>query len=189
MIALADGMPLVKLNGGRVVAFQRDWIVRALAKAAFKAGYPKWWMAEVIADVLSFHLAHHVEANAITVPQLAKVINQVLQVTGYAEISLFFDPGLPGEQLNLVELAREAGSGYELAFFNCLRDRLQTLIGAGATEVDLVGLTSCVKQLRARKSWSRGCNDLQEEIVSFVRTQTLATPAPAATREICVQVR
>ena len=187
MIALADGMPLVKLNGGRVVAFQRDWIVRALARAAFKAGYQKWWMAEILADALTFHLTHHFEANAITVPQLVNVIQQVLQVTGYAEISIFFDPGLPGEQLNLAELAREAGSGYELAFFNQLRDRLQSLIGTGTTEVDLVGLSSCVKQLRARKSWSRGCNDLQEEIVSFVRTQTQA--APAVTREISVQVR
>lgn len=187
MIALADGMPLVKLNGGRVVAFQRDWIVRALAKAAFKAGYQKWWMAEVIVDTLSFHLTHHFEANAITVPQLVQTINEVLQVTGYAEIAPFFDPGLPGEQLNLVELVREAGNGYELAFFNQLRDRLQTLIGAGTTEVNLVGLSTCVKQLRARKSWSHGCNDLQEEIVSFVRTQTLA--APATTREISVQVR
>jgi hypothetical protein len=187
MIALADGMPLVKLDGGRVVLFQRDWIVRALAKAAFKAGYQKWWMAEVSADALEFHLIHHLDANAITVPQLAKVIGDLLQVTGYAEVALFFDPGLPGEQLNLAELAREAGSGYELAFFNRLRDRLQSLIGAGTTEVDLVGLSSCVKQLRARKSWNSGCNDLQEEIVSFVRTQTLA--APAAKREICVQMR
>jgi hypothetical protein len=187
MIALADGMPLVKLNDGRIVAFQRDWIVRALAKAASKAGHPKWWMAEVIVDTLSFHLTHHFEATAITVPQLVKIINEVLQVTGHAEVAPFFNPGLPGEQLNLVELAREAGSGYELAFFNRLRDRLQSLIGAGTTEVNLVGLSSCVKQLRARKSWSHGCNDLQEEIVSFVRTQTLATPATA--REISVQVR
>ena len=52
--------------------------------------------------------------------------------------------------------------------------------------MDLVGLASCVKQLRARKSWSRSCDALQEEIVSFVRTQTLATPTA---QEISVQVR
>ena len=93
---------------------------------------------------------------------------------------------MPGERLNLLDLVKEAGSGYELAFFNRLRDRLQTLIGGGTTDVDLVGLASCVKHLRARKSWSRDCDALQEEIVFFVRTQTLAHPSK---REISVQVR
>jgi len=186
MIALADGMPLVKLENGRVVAFQSDWIVRALAKAALKAGYQNWWMAEVVTEALVHHLACHVEANAVTVPQVAEVVAEVLQVIGYSEISPFFAPGVPSERLNLVDLVREAGSGYELAFFHRLRDRLQFLLGTGTTDVDLVGLAPCVKQLRARKSWSRGCDDLQEEIVSFVRTQTLQAPAE---REISVQVR
>lgn len=187
MIAFADGMPLVKLNDGRLTAFQRDWILRGLAKAAHKAGYSKWWMAEVIVDTLTFHLTRQFEASAITVPQLVKAINEVLQVTGYAEVSLYFDPGQPGEQLNLAELAHQAGNGYELVFFNQLRDRLRALIGTGASELRIVGLSSCVKQLSSRKSWSRKCDDLREEIVSFVRTQTLAAPATA--RELSVQVR
>lgn len=186
MIALADGLPLIKLDDGRVVTFRRDWIVRALAKAAFKAGYQKWWLAEHVTETVASYLASHFEANAISVPQLSRLVMDVLQVIGYADISPFFAPGIPGERLNLVDLVREAGSGYELAFFNRLGDRLQSLIGAGTTDVDMVGLASCVKQLRARKTWSRGCDALQEEIVSFVRTQTLSAPAE---REISVQVR
>ena len=119
-------------------------------------------------------------------PRLTRLVEDVLQVIGYAEIARHLSLGLPGERLDLVALAREAGAGYELAFFHRLRDRLQTLIGAGATDVDLVGLALCVKQLRARKSWSRGCDALQEEIVSFVRTQTLTSPAA---KEMSVQMR
>ncbi|MEI7957825.1 MAG: hypothetical protein WCI40_01855 [Verrucomicrobiota bacterium] len=186
MIALADGMPLVQLEEARVVAFQSDWIVRALAKAALKAGYQKWWLAENVTETVAHYLAAHYEANAISVPRLTQLIADVLQVVGYSEIAPHLILGMPGERLNLVELAREAGAGYELAFFNRLRDRLQTLIGAGTTDMDLVGLASCVKQLRARKSWSRSCDALQEEIVSFVRTQTLSAPTA---QEISVQVR
>jgi len=186
MIALADGMPLVQLEDLRVVAFQSDWIVRALAKAALKAGYQKWWLAEYVTETVAFYLASHYERNVISVPRLNRLVADVLQVIGYSEIASFLTLGVPGERLNLVDLVREAGSGYELAFFNRLRDRLQSLIGAGTTDVDLVGLAPCVKQLRARKSWSRGCDALQEEIVSFVRTQTLATPTA---QEISVQVR
>jgi len=187
MIALADGMPLVQLEDARVVAFQRDWIVRALAKAAGKAGYQKWWLAEYVTETIAYYLATQYQANAITVPCLTRLVADVLQVIGYSEIAACLTLGLPGEQLDLVDLAREAGAGYELAFFTRLRDRLQSLIGAGATDVDLVGLALCVKQLRARKSWSRSCDALQEEIVSFVRTQTVSHPTAA--QEISVQVR
>ena len=186
MIALADGMPLVQLDDGRVVAFQSGWIIRALVRAALKAGYQKWWLAECVADTVGTHLARHCELNAISVPHLTRLVKDVLQVIGYPEVAPFLTLGQPGERLNLMELAREAGTGYELAFFHRLRDRLQALIGAGTTDVDLVGLAGCVKQLRARKSWTRGCDDLQEEIVSFVRTQTLAAPAE---REISVRMR
>jgi len=186
MIALADGMPLVKLDNGRAVAFQSDWIVGALARAALKAGYQKWWLAEYVTETVSDYLAAHFEANVISIPKLSELLSDVLQVIGYAEIAPHLLLGMPGERLNLLDLVKEAGSGYELAFFNRLRDRLQTLIGGGTTDVDLVGLASCVKHLRARKSWSRDCDALQEEIVFFVRTQTLAHPSK---REISVQVR
>ena len=186
MIALADGLPLVRLDDGRAVAFQKDWVVRALGKAAQKAGYQKWWLAEYVTGTVVGYLTAYFEANAISVRQLTRLVSDALQVIGYAEISPYLELGTPGERLNLVDLVREAGTGYELAFFNRLRDRLHSLIGAGATEVDLVGLASCVKELRSRKSWSRGCDALQEEIVSFVRTQTLTVHSK---REISVQLR
>lgn len=186
MIALADGMPLVQLDGGRVVAFQSLWISRVLARAALKAGYQKWWLAGYVTETVAHHLSTHFHGNAIAVHRLTQLLGDVLQAIGYGEIAPFLDLGMPGERLDLMDLVKEAGEGYELAFFQRLSDRLRTLIGAGATDVDLVGLAPCVKKLRARKSWSRRCEDLQEEIVSFVRTQTMAAPAE---KEISVQVR
>jgi len=186
MIALADGMPLVQLEDGRAVTFQRGWIVRELAKAAFKAGFSKWWLAEYVEESVAFSLAAYYSKNVISIPRLEERIRDVLQGIGYSEIGIHLALGMPGERLDLAALAREAGAGYELAFFHRLRDRLQSLIGAGTTDVDVVGLAPCVKQLRARKSWSRGCEALQEEIVSFVRTQTASTPVK---RELSIQVR
>lgn len=181
MIALADGMPLVQLDNGEAVAFQRDWLLRALARAAAKAGYQKWWLAEHVTESVMAYLALQFEENVVSVPRLVKAVQSVLQVIGYAEVAPFVAPGAPGVRLSLVELAREAGTGYELAFFDRLGRRLQTLLKGGATFVELTGLTPCVKQLRARKCWSRECDALQAEIVSFVRKQTSA--AAAAPRE------
>jgi hypothetical protein len=172
MIALADGIPLIQLDNGELVAFQQEWLVRALVEAAAKAGYQKWWLAEHVAGGMVTYLALHCEDNVVSVPKLAEAVQSVLQVIGYAEIAPYFAPGLPGGKLSLAELAREAGSGYELVFFKQLGIKLQKIMSGGVRFVELVGLHSCVKQLKEKKYWSRGCDALQAEIVSFVRTQT-----------------
>lgn len=184
MIALVDGMPLVQLEDGQVVAFQRDWLLRALVQAAGKAGYQKWWLAEHVAESVVAYLALQFEENVVSVPRLVKAVQSVLQVIGYAEIAPYFNPGMPGVRLSLVDIAREAGTGYELVFFQRLRGKLETLLGSGATFFELTGLAPCVKHLRSRKGWSRECDALRAEIVSFVRTQTGA----ASKQELTVRL-
>jgi len=187
MIALADGIPLVQLENGQVISFQRDWLTRALIQAAAKAGYQKWWLAEHVTESVMAYLALQFEENVVTVPWLVKTVQSVLESIGYPEIAPHVAPGAPGARLSLAALAREAGSGYELAFFNGLGQQLRTLMEGGTTFFELVGLTHCVKTLRSRKTWSRECDKLQDEIISFVREQTLIGPA-AKGEEITVQL-
>jgi hypothetical protein len=186
MIALADGLPLVQLDDGRCVAFQRDWLLRGLAHAGAKAGYSKWWLAEHVAESVMAYLMLQFEENTITIPALTQAVASALQVIGYAEVAAHFAPGLPGATVSLEEMAQEAGTGYELFFFQRLAGKLQTLLDSGTTYFDLVGLAPCVKRLRSRKCWSRECEALRSEIVDFVRNQT--EHAPGA-NEITVQLR
>ena len=74
-----------------------------------------------------------------------------------------------------VEIAREAGSGYELAFFDLLEKRINRLVETGTDTLHLVSLYACVKHLRGLKIWSRGCDSLREEIVCFVREKLTST--------------
>ena len=69
-------------------------------------------------------------------------------------------------------LALEAGTGYELAFFELLGRRVQELAREDGCNFELSGLEPAVKWLRNRKVWCRDCDGLQNEIVSFVREQT-----------------
>jgi len=186
MIALADGLPLVQLEDGQVVAFQREWLHRALGQAAYKAGYQNWWLAEHVAESVTAYLSLQFQENVVSVHRLTKAVQSVLQVIGYAEIAPLFAPGHPGVRLSLMELAEEAGTGYELVFFNRLRSTLQSMLDGGASYFEVIELIPCVKYLRAKKSWSRDCDALQAEIVSFIRTQTCSTPA--AEREITVRL-
>lgn len=169
MICLKDNLPVVQLAGGQVFAFERDWLVRSLARAAARAGYAQWWLAGHVAESVTAYLREQTELNVLPVERLTAAVCSVLQVIGYGEIGRHFTPAPPRVQVSLVELAREAGAGYELAFFEMLGRRLQELCREPGSCFDLLGLERCVKLLRAKKSWSRDCDALREEIVTFAR--------------------
>ena len=49
MIAFRDNLPVIILGNGQIVAFEREWLARALGVAASRVGYGKWWLAEHVA--------------------------------------------------------------------------------------------------------------------------------------------
>lgn len=172
MISLKDDMPVIQLASGQAIAFEREWLVRSLVHAAARAGYAKWWLAEHVAESVANFLHDHREINVLPVEELTKAVQSVLQVIGYAEVAGHFVPAAPRVVVSLVEIAREAGTGYELAFFEMLGRRIQELCRERNSCFELLGLERCVKLLRARKTWSRDCDALRSEIVLFAREQT-----------------
>ena len=172
MIAFPNEFPLVRLDDGDCLAFERDWLVRALAAAARKAGYPQWWLAEHVAQSVTEYLRSENEVPVVPAGRLEQAVQSVLQVIGYGDVSAHFAVGRPVVQISLVDLAQAAGSGYELAFFELLRAHLHAALDSRAPHFELRGLETCVKVLRARKVWSRDCDALRAEIVSFAREQT-----------------
>jgi len=172
MICLKDNLPVIQLASGQAIAFESEWLVRSLALAAARAGYAKWWLAQHVAESVTSYLRDHECVNVLPVERLTSAVQSVLQVIGYGEIAPHFVPAPPRVQVSLVELAREAGSGYEMAFFLQLARRIQSLCQENHSCFELLGLEPCVKLLRARKTWSRDCDVLRAEIVSFVRDQT-----------------
>jgi hypothetical protein len=108
----------------------------------------------------------------LSVEKLTQAVQSVLQVIGYAEVGQHFIPAPQKVSISLVELAREAGTGYELAFFEMLKRSIGEQLREKNAHFELLGLEPCVKLLRARKVWSRDCDDLRAEIVSFAREQT-----------------
>jgi hypothetical protein len=72
MIALRDNLPLVQLENGQAVAFERTWLLRALAQAARKAGYHQWWLAEHVAESVTTYLRDQREMNVLPSSGLRK---------------------------------------------------------------------------------------------------------------------
>lgn len=172
MIALPDDLPLVRLEGGDCLAFEREWLTRSLTSAARKAGYPHWWLSEHVAQSVAEYLRNENDRPVVEASRLEKAVQSVLQVIGYSDVGQHFAVGVPLVRISLVDLAQAADTGYELAFFRGLRERMHTALASGAPHFELCGLETCVKLLRGRKSWTRECDALRDEIVFFTREQT-----------------
>jgi hypothetical protein len=172
MIAFPNDLPLIRLTTGEAVPFEPEWLQHALRSAARKAGMPQWWLAPHVTASVTEYLKSDHDGPIIEWDRLEKAVQAVLQVIGYSEVGRHFAVGRPMMAISLLDLAREAGTGYELAFFELLGRRLSAALASETPHFQLVGLERCVKLLRSRKVWSRECDRLQAEIVTFTRQQT-----------------
>jgi hypothetical protein len=169
VIALRDSLPLLRHSENEHCAIRQEWLCFCLYRAAEKAGYSRWWLAEHVAASVLCYLSETYESNVVTSKQLREIVRCALQAIGFAEIALRLDAVVPPFELSLRDLAEEAGPGYELAFFRLLQERIQTAFCDRTLSLDIYGLQSCVRHLQSVKTWSRGCSRLRSEIVHFLR--------------------
>lgn len=191
MIALRDSLPLIVLPGRRVMAFERDWLTRALSIAAMRAGHADWWLAAHVSESVHEWLKSLRDRNTMPVASFTRAVREALKVIGYAEIGESFENAAPYSRISLVELAQQAGNGFELAFFSALDARLGEVFAAGGSYCELHGMEPCVKFLRRSRHWSSGCDTLRGEIVTFARSRTACTigaPGMRAGHELFLHV-
>src|SRR3989440_1227827 len=179
MVAFKEEFPYLRTDSGQLFEFNRDWLCAAITRAADEAGYPSWWLTDHVTESIAFYLHLRNDENVVAFSQLSQTVRYVLKVIGYKEIVPHFAPSPPPVSISLLDIARHAGAGYELAFFGLLENRIHAVLEAGADNLQLCSLHSCVKHLRGAKTWTRACDALREEIVCFVRERlTTATHFP-----------
>jgi hypothetical protein len=182
MIAFRDGLPLLVLRDRRTVAFDRGWLTRALAVAARRAGQMDWWLAPHVAQSVHVWLQSLDDRTTMPVAAFTRAVREALNAIGCEAIGACFEDASPFGRISLVEIAQQAGNGFELAFFASLDSRLREVFSAGGSYCELHSLEPCVKILSKRTKWSSGCDDLREEIVSFVRRLTAGAFGKAGAR-------
>lgn len=166
MIALRDGLPLVALPDGRSTSFDKYWITTSLRTAADQAGYHRWWLAEHIAESVLVYLHRDFDENRVEISKLQEAVLEVLESLGFQDVAGHFRLPDPPVRLSLREIAREAGNGYELAFFCLLADKLQCVAGSRALRLEIHDLSDCLRLMGSRR---KNANGLREEIVGFIR--------------------
>src|SRR5437773_5005308 len=169
MVAFKEEFPYLRTDTGQLFEFNRDWLHAAITRAAHEAGYPSWWLTDHVTESIAFYLHLRNDGNVVAFNQLSQTVRYVLRAIGYKEIVPHFAPAPPPISISLLDIAQHAGAGYELAFFDLLEKRIDSLIEIGADNLQLCSLQACVKRLRGVKTWTRACDALREEIVCFVR--------------------
>ena len=136
--------------------------------AADQAGYPRWWLTDHVTESIAFYLRLRNDESVVPFNQLYQTVRYVLKVIGYKEIVPHFQPSPPPISFSLLEIAEEAGAGYELAFFDWLKSESARSWRRVPTDCILC-LQACVKHLRGAKTWTRSCDTLREEVICFIR--------------------
>lgn len=113
--------------------------------------------------------------DSVTVDEFSHALARVLQAFGI-QVVTEDSPAETGQTgtgkdtapLDLRALAREAGSGFELGFFNRLRGELTIRLAGAPRVLRLRGLRACVKDLVGARRWCPRCRRLRGQILAFL---------------------
>ena len=120
---------------------------------------------------------------AVTIGEFSLALEKVLHHLGYTIHA--HEPGSRAGDMSdtdLARLVRETGDSLELFFFPRLRDELRVRLRQSPRVVRFRGLRGCVKQLAGARRWSRRCEQLQDQIVDYLRGCLTAETAPKRVR-------
>jgi hypothetical protein len=171
VIALRNSCPLLRLEDGSIEIIRQKWLCGCLTRAAAKAGYSQWWLAGHVVESVFTFLTTSYDDPVVTILELDGFVRSALQAIGHGEIALYYETLDPPYEISLFDLATEAGPGYELAFFQLLKERMEPMLSGRTTNINVLDLQNCVRFLQSVKTWSRGCSELRNEIVEFLRAQ------------------
>ena len=175
MIALPAQLPLLRVGRYEVTTYGKDWLEENIRDAARAAGQGDWWFTPDIVRSLMIYLRERFHGTTITLEELTEKIRTTLEKIGFQEIGDRVALTPPALSLSLDDLAREAGEGFELRFFQLLDARLRELAELGAPAIALTASHDGVKRLCATKYWTQTCRQLEGEIATFLRTRMAAS--------------
>lgn len=171
MIALIGNRPAIQVGSHQVHDYDTRWLGDALRRAAAAADSENFPFLDEIRRGIEEYLESRCPRTLIPLPLLFERVRRMLRQVGCGLIAERLEPLAPPVTLALDQIARLAGEGFELAFFEQLRGEIHGLRAAGAEQLRFTGLRECVRILRRRDQWDASCDQLREEIRGFLLGQ------------------
>jgi hypothetical protein len=116
----------------------------------------------------------------VTVGEFAGALEKVMRDLGFAIRATSARTSEPQEvmETDLDLMARESNDSLELFFFPRLRNELRAQLRQSPRVLRFRGLRGCVKQLAGAQRWSGRCEQLQDQIVEYLRQCLTAESEP-----------
>jgi hypothetical protein len=175
MIALSSDCLLFQLTSGETVPCSAEMITIEVAGNSGGLVDPEM-LRHATASVFHYFKIE-LARQSVTVGEFTVALEKVLRNFG---LTLYADepPPLARQILeaDLGLLARESADSLELFFFSRLRDKLRTQLQQSPRVLRFRGLRGCVKQLAGAQRWSNRCEQMQEQIVEYLRGCLTAEP-------------
>jgi hypothetical protein len=171
MIALRTDCLLFQLTNGESVPCSPEMITVEIVGEAQNT--PDREMLRHAAASVFHYFKFELDRESVTVAEFSRALEKVLAHLGYT-----IHTNESG-YADLLQLVREAGDSRELLFFPRLRDELRVQLRQSPRVVHFHGLRGCVKQLAGVRRWSHRCEELQDQIIAYLRECLSAEPEPA----------
>lgn len=168
MITLARDCLLFQLSNGETVPFSADMISVELAGDTTRWFDPE--TANQAAKAVFHYFKNELQRNSVTAEEFAKAMEKALsglQLAGHGMGACSI--ATPVIEADLWRMAKESGIGCELLFFPRLRNDMREHLRQKPRLLRYHGLRRCVKEIAGARRWTSRCQDLEEQIVSFVR--------------------
>jgi hypothetical protein len=175
MIQLKADCLLFETTDGEQVPCSAEWVTLELMGEGAALVDPEI-VRHASAAVLHY-FKHELQRQYVSVSEFAIALEKVLRGFG---LSVYADfdadaPAPPKEnrivESNLHQLASSASAeGFELLFFPQLRQELHRQMQQSPQVIRFRGLRDCVKHLAGTERWNGQCQNLNDQIVDFLRS-------------------
>jgi hypothetical protein len=171
VIALIGNRPTIQVGSYQIHDYDTRWIGDALRRAARAADSEQFPFLDEIRRGIEEYLESRCSLRMIPLSRLYDRMRRMLREIGCGLIADKLETLAPPVPLPLDEIARAAGDGFELAFFERLRAEIEGLRHEGVEELHFTGLRDAVRILCRRSGWDAECRCLDEEIRAFLMRQ------------------
>ncbi|GAA5481722.1 hypothetical protein [Haloferula sargassicola] len=168
MIALIGNRPVIQVGRYQVHDYDTGWLGDALRRAARAADREDFPCLDEIQQGIEYYLETRCSLQLLPLQELFDRLRRLLETIGCRPLAEHLEPLAPPVTLCLETLAHEAGDGFELAFFQLLRDEIDDLRQAGAEEVRFVRLRESALHLCHADDWNDRCDQFLSEVRSFL---------------------
>ncbi len=167
MIALHSDCLLFQLASGESVPCSAEMI------SVEVIGNDHWLEPDLLRHAAAsvFHyFKQELARETVTVGEFSVALEKVLRHLGLTLCAgEAQNPDASVIEADLRQFAHEAAGSLELFFYPRLRQELRTQLRLAPRVLRFRGLRGCVKQLAGARRWSGRCDQLQAQIVAFIR--------------------